>query len=194
MKTLLRYLIVLILSLFLPSGCATIPRNIETPTGGISGDYFSPLQILGISNKRTVTLNRPNSHNLFEERYTIEVPVGTEFIIPAMRNWDLTFGKLTPDTVEAHANGGVATLLPREFSRGLVNIYVERIYAPDYSVSPPKQTATIVVQFRLIGDELKRKWFGGTNYHLIYLGKPEQHPKIKKVELLYEKWRLNPDS
>ena len=192
MKTLLSYLILLILSFFLLSSCATVPRNIETTTGGISGDYFSPLQILGISSKRTVTLNRPN-FNEFEEHYTIEVPVGTEFIIPVMRSFNLAFGKMVTNTVEAHAYGGEAIVHPRGFGHSMVNIYVDRIYAPDYSVSPPKQTATILVQCRLVSDETGRKWFGGTNYHLIYLGKLEENPKIRKFERLYESWKSNPD-
>lgn len=171
------FLFLSVVSLFL--GCATAPKDLETPSGPVPGDQFGPMEIVGIISKSTTTLNQPNSNRIFEEEISIDVPVGTEIIIPAIRGWRLAYGEVDPNTIESHI--GTSAQAPRwtiddhHFGFGLVNVFVKDVNAPDMRANPPKQTATIQVQLILGDDNLDDRWSGMVNYNLICI-KPSALP------------------
>lgn len=165
----LLFLFISVVSLF--QGCATAPKDFETPSGPIPGDQFGSMEIVGVISKSTTTLNQPNSNRIFEEEIIVDVPVGTEIIIPALRGWRLTYGEINPNTVESHI--GTSTQAPswtlddHHFGIGLVNIFIKDVNAPDIRANPPKQTATIQIQLMLGDDNLDDRWSGMVNYNLI---------------------------
>ena len=164
--------VALILGAVFLSGCETRSREFETPAGMVEGDLFEQLLILGVSSKATATLNQRGG-NVVEDTIDIEVPVGTQVIIPALRGWRLAYGEIDPDTFEGHTferSGWISK--DHHYGFGLVNIFVEDINAPDFSVTPARQTATIVVSLVLADDSADDRWFGIVNYNLIYLGRP----------------------
>ena len=155
-------------------GCASEPKPFETPAGASEGQQFGDMEIIGIANHATTSLNRPNFFNPpFDEDVTIDVPVGTEFIIPSIRGWRLVYGELTPNSVDAHLDKPGATALwksaDHHFGQGAVNVFVEDVNAPDLSVTPPKQTARLKVSMGLSDFNGDDRWFGLVNYSLIFL-------------------------
>ena len=164
--------VALILGAVLLSGCETRPREFETPIGPVEGDLFEQLQILGVSYKITATLNQRRGRTVVET-IDIEVPVGTQVIIPVLRSWRLAYGEIDPDTFEAHTfEPGEWNYKDHNYGFGQVNISVLDINAPDFSVTPARQTATIFVSLLLADYNADDRWFGAVAYSLIYLGRP----------------------
>lgn len=172
-----------IVAALLLSACETSPRDFETPTGPVSGDIAGPLVILGVASRATSTLNRPNADQPFEEEVKVNVPVGTEAIIPTVRGWTLGYGSLDPadQSPQPDPNGSLSWK-PEDHHLGLatVNVAVSDIDAPD--VANGTQTATIVVSAWLTDDNTDDKWFGTIRYNLIYLGRPPGRVPIERAE------------
>jgi hypothetical protein len=152
------------------SGCTTTPLNINTPRGSIpSGDLFEPLQVLGVSHRYTQSLNRSNGTAGFSQRVTVNVPVGTETIIPSVQGWTLAYGATDPNDLtdsnwqwrhEDHHLG-------MEF----VDVLVLSVNTPDRNVNPPQQSADIQIRILLRDDNGDDRWFGSVNYSLLFLGR-----------------------
>lgn len=152
-------------------GCGTAPKDWESPLGPLGGDQFGAMEIIGISSKVTVTLNRPDARSAFVEDVTVDVPVGTEFIVPSIRGWRLAYGSLEPDTIQGHAADPNALWhsADRPFGVAAANVFVKDINAPDTSTNPATQTAVIEVTLDLADYNLDDRWFGLVNYSLIFL-------------------------
>jgi hypothetical protein len=168
------------LCIFLLS-CSTISKNVETPTGPQPGDQFGNMTILGFSNKGTASLNRSNAKDNgptlgFAEDVTIDVPVGTQFIVPAVTGWRLNYGGIDPNTEAAHLDTD-PNVHPKwktedhNWGMGQVNVSVKDVNAPDMSATPPKQTATIHISLILSDENGDDSWSGTVFYSLLYLGK-----------------------
>lgn len=166
-----RSLLPLVLGAASLAGCASTEKPWESPFGPLGGQQFAPMEVIGIASRATATLNRPNAQGTFIEDVTIDVPVGTEFILPAIRGWELAYGELDPDTVDAHVGLSPATwkASDRPFGGGGANILVKDINAPDTSVTPPKQSAVIAVSLHISDYNRDDRWFGVVNYSLLFL-------------------------
>jgi hypothetical protein len=154
------------------AGCSTVPLGVETPKGTRPGDVFGRMEILGFSSKLTRTLNQKNQGNqplLFIEHATINVPVGTEFIVPSIKGWWLSYGSLEP----ADFGDGRVSWITTDHNFGLatVNVNVLDIDAPDMSATPPTQTAKIDIEMRLCDVDHEDDWFGFVSYDLLFLAK-----------------------
>jgi hypothetical protein len=163
--------LVAILSLSaLSYACATAPSNFQTPAGPIPGDQTGPFEILGLISRNTSTQHRPDARTDFDETVTVNVPPGTEIIVPAMRGWWLGYGSTTPEDI--------STTIPftwrtedHHFGVAYFDIIVTRIDAVDNSTTPPTQTATIHILGRLTDNNLDDSWWGLVDYTLLCLGR-----------------------
>lgn len=153
--------------------CATSPRDIETPTGPIPGMVSGPLIVLGVADRATSTLSRPNAQT-FIETVDIEVPLGTRVIIPVVRGFDLGFGSTNPqDLSPMPLPESVFTWnhTDHHFGMQAINIAVVDIDAP--APGATTQHARIQIGARLSDDNGDDSWWGVVRYQLIYLG---DHP------------------
>ena len=159
----------------LVSGCATAPREFETPQGPRSGDQLSAFEILGVLSRNTSTLHRPNGQQFFQETVTVNVPPGTDIIVPAMRGYAIGYGRTAPDDLSA-LNTSTFTWFREDHNLGLaaLNVFVEDINAVDTSTTPPSQTAKITIMALLSDDNGDDGWFGTVNYNLLCLGRKNQ--------------------
>lgn len=149
------------------SGCATGPRPLETPSGPSTADATGPFTVIGVISRATSTLNRPNANPYFAEDVLVQVPTGTELIVPAVRGWRLGFGSLEP--ADLSVNPAPETSWNADdhyFGSALVNVYVKDVNAPDASGS---QSATVTVQIALHDINGDDPWWGLVNYSLICL-------------------------
>lgn len=165
--TLTRVLLWSAVTTSLSAACTTLPRTIETPSGPVTtGDVVGPFEVLGVSNRLTTTNNRPTSPNLYEEFVDFDVPYGTEVIVPCVRAWWLGFGKLNPDDW----NDPSATWTSNDHHWGLcdVNVYVDRIYAPDPATLTQKARIGVRLWLRDINGDDQTNC--RVHYSLIYLG------------------------
>jgi len=153
-------------------GCSTGPREIETPQGPRSADQSGPFIVVGVISRSTSTLRRANANSPFEETFTINVPPGTQFVIPAVRGWAAGYGKTVPEDLSPIPDPNASlTWHPNDEHFGLAwfNVFVDRINAVDNSTTPPTQTAVIKVT-AILGDEnLDNEWWGLVNYTLLCL-------------------------
>ncbi|HEX9945487.1 MAG TPA: hypothetical protein VGG03_26030 [Thermoanaerobaculia bacterium] len=154
------------------SACASAPRDFETPTGPRPGNQPGPWIVLGVISLNTSTLNRSDARQNFQETLTVNVPPGTELIVPAMRGWVAGFGSTNPEDLSTVTE---ARWNPDDHHLGLafINVAVEDINAVDTSTSPPTQTAAIRITARLSDNNADDRWFGSVNYTLICFGR---HP------------------
>lgn len=155
------------------ASCATGPREIVTPEGARSADQTGPFVILGVVSRNTSTLRQSNANPPFEETVTVNVPPGTQMIIPAVRGWATGYGSTTPEDLSMPPDPD--TFLrwrhtDEHFGLTWFNVYVDRINAVDSSTTPATQTAVIKVT-AILGDEnLDNEWWAWVNYNLICLG------------------------
>jgi len=156
------------------AGCATAGRVLETPAAPRPADHVGPFEILGVISRSTCTLNRANAHTVFDETVNVNVPPGTELIVPAMRGWVAGFGKIDPN--DCTSNSVEWGYVDHHFGFALLNVGVERINTTDTSTTPPTQTAMIRVQAHLTDDNGDDRWFGYINYTLICLGRRQVAP------------------
>lgn len=150
------------------SGCAGISRRVETP----AGPHFvtnRPFNILGVI-RRTATTENQGSHSgvvSFDE--SVNVPVGTDVILPAVQGWLVGFGHLDPDDLSmSDALGGLATTVhpgQRPLGAEYVYVAVTDINAPSGGL----QTATIRHNFLMTDKNNDDSWFGVVSYHLVCL-------------------------
>ena len=146
----------------------TVTDTIETPVGPSEGQIFAPLQVLGVVARQTSTKNQSDSWRSHFETITIDVPVGTQVIVPCVTKWWLTYGKLTPDVEPDEVTGFQVD--DHHWGSGYVNIRVADINAPDFSSSPPTQSATLELNLWLTDHNHDDQWFGEVAYTLICLG------------------------
>ena len=167
-----RALIPLLLVCLLPS-CATGPRDLETPQGPRPADQVGPFVILGVVSRNTSTLHRSDARTTFSENHTVNVPPGTQLIIPAMRGWAIGYGSTTPDDLSQQPDiNSTVTWHSADHHLGMayLNIYVDRINAVDNTTTPATQTAVITVSGLLTDDNFDDGWWGTVNYTLLCLG------------------------
>jgi hypothetical protein len=147
-------------------GCSTRSAAIITPAGPVHGTLAGPLTILGIATENTETGNQTSAPTVWTESVTIDVPVGTQAIVPAITGLNLSYGaknaRSTPssfvwDTADHHLGFQHASVI------------VTRINPPDPSGA--HQTAEIQVQLFLRDVNGDDPWFGGVGYQLIFLGR-----------------------
>ena len=160
------------LSLFASLSCATTPPDFETPRGPRSGDQPGPWVILGVLNRNTSSLKRANATEPFQEGVRVDVPVGTELIIPTIRGFGAGYGRTDPEDL---SGGGSFTWHAADHHLGVLylNVQVVDINAPDNSTTPPSQSASLTVTALLADDNLDDQWFGTINYTLLCLGRPQ---------------------
>lgn len=159
-------------------GCAaTTPQTIATVEGpAISGIISRPLEIIGVLHLSTTSGNVPNaeqgSHFVTA---TVEVPVGTAVIVPALKGWLLGFGEAQPSSAnpDTHIDWSNSD---HNFGLGSVEVSVTRIDPPNTTTQPPTQTAEISVRFLLGDDNLDDPWFGSADFTLLCLGVPGAQP------------------
>jgi hypothetical protein len=151
-------------------GCSTVSSPVQTPTGSRPGDVFQRLEILGFSSKFLSTASRPDARTGFSERVTIQVPVGTRYIVPAVRGWMLAYGHTDPSDITTAGASFRWVSADHHYGLGLVNVRVLDIDAPDPTTQPPSQTATIEVNARLADVNADDPWFGAVHYTLLFLG------------------------
>ncbi len=154
------------------SGCSN-PVNFQTPTGQQPGDQFGPWIILGVLSRSTSTLSRADGRSTFLETTTVNVPPGTELIVPAVRGITTGFGSTEPADLSVSGGSFEWSTEDHNFGMTMINVSVTDIDAVDTSTTPPTQTATINVSALLTDDDGRDRWFGGVNYTLICLGR---HP------------------
>ncbi|MGH8604285.1 MAG: hypothetical protein ACREXR_16370, partial [Gammaproteobacteria bacterium] len=157
------------LSISLIAGCATVELPFETPFGPTpGGKAFANLQVIGIVSLQTRTGNLSTARPFFSTKALVEVPVGTVFIVPAMRGWDLGYGQLNSlpgsdvrfDWSEEDHHYGL----------GGAYVAVTKINPVNTTVSPPTQTAEIEVNMILTDQDFDDSWFGSAAYTLICFG------------------------
>ena len=150
--------------------CATAPRDFETPQGPRSGDQLVAFDILGVISRITSTRHRSSAFPAFEENATINVPPGTDIIVPAIRGWMIGYGATDPDDLTMVDQ---SRWHPEDHNFGLmiVNVAITRVNAVDNTTSPPSQTATVKVTATLSDDNSDDGWFAAVNYNLICLGR-----------------------
>ena len=149
----------------------TGPRPIETPTGPATGSIFARMEILGISSFLTQTGNRPNAQNQWEEIVDISVPVGTQAIVASQDKWALAFGSLSSllDPLDPNVNPAWNSE-DHNWGVGRASVDILDVNAPDFTVTPAKQTARISVRMNLLDDNGDDSWFGLLGYTLTFLG------------------------
>jgi len=166
----------LILLLFVITGlfaCDSADRPIETPTGP-QMPVFRDMHVIGIIRRTTITGNQkfnaiPSGEPIrfSSEDYEIEVPVGTQLIVPAIKGWVTAYGKTTPDNIEdILADGFTWTIEDHHLAMQSVDVNVTDINAPDGD----RQTANIKVTMLLRDVNSDDPWFGIVGYHLICFG------------------------
>jgi hypothetical protein len=149
----------------------TGPSPIQTPTGPAAGTIFAKMEILGIASFLTQTGNRPNAQKQWGETVGISVPVGTQAIVVSPDLWALAFGGLTSllDPFDPSVNPSWNTE-DHNWGLGRASVGILEITPPDFSVSPPKQTAQIVIRMNLLDQNGDDSWFGLLGYTLTFLG------------------------
>jgi hypothetical protein len=149
----------------------TGPRPIQTASGPAAGSIFAKMEILGIASYLTQTGNRPNAQKQWEEIVGIAVPVGTQAIVASQDQWALGFGALTSllDPFDPSVNPSWNSE-DHNWGLGRASMRILEVAPPDFSVSPPKQTARIVVRMNLLDHNGDDSWFGVLGYTLTFLG------------------------
>ena len=158
---------------------ATHDRQIETPVGPQVGRIFSTFDILGVASLLTQSGNQPNAQKLYEEFVDIEVPVGTQVIVPTPNLWFSGYGKLQPEMLDPLDDNQSASWHREDHNWGLGWFQVSAVdlNAPDFGQSPPKQTAQLHVVMFLSDDNGDDSWFGVAGYTLLFLGHAAQPPR-----------------
>jgi hypothetical protein len=168
----MRRLLVLLSAIVFLS-CSTVSRDVVTPFGSRPGDQVGPFVILGILHRSTSTENRPDGHAQFSENVDVNVPPGTELIIPVVRGYQLGYGTIDPPDFTTSADRQSFTWHPDDHHFGVaaLNVSVDRINAVDNSTTPPTQTARVVVDGKLADVNGDDRWWGSVNYTLLCLGR-----------------------
>lgn len=153
--------------------CATVPTTVQTPTGGAGGDLFKPMTVLGLSQRATCTGNLPDAGRYWDSEpgqpIRINIPVGTEAILVGIKGWWLMYGSQNPDYCSGSEVYG--EIDDQHWGSGFVLVSVSDIDAPNFSVTPATQTATIRVQMSLRDNEPDDPWTGMVTYSLLFLGR-----------------------
>lgn len=154
------------------SACVTSPREVETPTGPVLGTVTGPFVILGVADKATGTMNRPDGRTTFIETVRVDAPVGTEVIVPVLRGWELGYGSTTPaDITQQPLPESTFTWNAADHHLGMGNV---NIAVTDINAAAPgatTQSATIQIAARLNDDNGDDPWWGVVRYELIFLGR-----------------------
>ena len=152
---------------------STSERYIETPVGSKVGHIWGPLQILGISSYLTQRGTAPHDDLDYDELRTINVPVGTVAVVPMPNLWFLGHGELDPGMIDPLDENGFLTWHPKDRPWGLgwVHVSVVDVNEPDYTASPPAQTAQLRIKLHLCDVNADDSLFGAVGYTLMYLGR-----------------------
>jgi hypothetical protein len=153
------------------SACATSPRQIETPTGPVLGTVTGPFVVLGVADKATGTLNRPNGANDFIETVHVDAPLGTTVIVPVLRGWELGYGSTSPaNLTQQPLPESTFTWSSADHHFGIGNVNVAVIDIDAAAPGATTQSATVQVAARLNDDNGDDPWWGVIRYELIFLG------------------------
>jgi hypothetical protein len=155
------------------AGCATTaPSTIETIEGpATNGVIARPLEIVGVLNLSTTSGNVPNASQSQFVSATVEVPVGTVVIVPAVKGWMLGYGEAQPNPTDPNNSINWQTE-DHNWGLGNVEVSVVKINPPNTLTNPPTQTAELSIRFYLSDDNQDDSWFGAVSYHLLCLGVP----------------------
>lgn len=154
--------------------CSTGDRQIETPQGTRSADQTGPWEILGVISRNTSSLSQPNGRDGFSEDIKINVPPGTQIIIPALRGYLFGYGSTDPADL---STPGATDQRPNwhtedhNLGYAAINIFVKDIDAVDNSTTPATQTATVTIQANISDENGDDNWWADVNYNLLCLGK-----------------------
>jgi hypothetical protein len=158
---------------------ATHERQIETPVGPQVGKIFATFEILGIASFLTQSGNQSNAHKIYEELVNIEVPVGTQVVVPSPNLWSLGYGNTEPEMLDPLDDNQSASWHSEDHNWGLgwFQISAVDLNAPDFSQNPPKQTAQLRIAMVLSDDNGDDSWFGIAGYTLLFLGHAPRPPR-----------------
>ena len=162
-----------LIALLTVAACAS-DRDIQTPVGPVSGQVAGQFIVLGVAFKATSTGNRPNAGTVFRETVDLDVPAGTEVIVPALTGWDIGFGSTDPEDLSPQAAPESVfnwRATDHHYGWSRVGVVVRDIDA--LAPGATTQRARIEVQATLTDNNLDDPWWGVIRYQLIFLGR---HP------------------
>jgi hypothetical protein len=154
------------------TGCAgTSHTDIQTVEGPITNGIVSrPLVVLGLVKLATRSGNLTQFQGTHEIQATVDIPVGTAVIVPAVDGWLLGYGSAQARSDDAFD----WTTEDHNYGIGFVDVTVTKINPPNTISQPPTQTAELVISFALSDDNQDDPWFGGVGYTLLCLGVPDR--------------------
>jgi len=166
-------------------------RNIETPTGPAVGSIHGRMEILGIASFLTQTGNQPNDQRQWEEIIDIAVPVGTHAIVVSQDYWVLAFGSLTEnvDPLDPNQNPGWNTE-DHNMGLGRASVAITDVNAPDFTASPPTQTARILVRMNLLDENGDDSWVGLVGYTLTFLGVAQRNVILTAISTIEREQKI----
>ena len=146
-------------------------RPIQTSTSPDNdGEYFRGLDIIGFSKYQVSTDNQSNAQNPLVRIERINIPIGTDAIIPSVEGWLFGFGMLQPTgQTDGELSGYRPLVQAKKLALGQFHVFVDRIYPANLSASPPIQQADIKIIAYLVDENVSQPWFGKVDYHLIFL-------------------------
>jgi hypothetical protein len=159
-------------ALVLIAACSTSPREIQTPNGAVAGQVNGPFVVLGVASRATSTLSRPNGNTFVQTVRLLDVPAGTEVIVPTITGWDLGYGSTTPADLSGQTTPeSTFDWNPADHHLGLarIDISVTDIDAP--APGATSQSATLRIGAQLADVNGDDPWWGVIRYQLIFLGR-----------------------
>jgi len=159
-------------ALALLAGCSTSPREIQTPTGAIRGQVNGPFVVLGVASRATSSLNRPNGMTAFIQTVRIDVPAGTEVVVPALIGWDLGYGSTLPADLSGQVTPeSTFTWTPTDRSLGMARVDISVTDIDALAPGATTQSATLRIGMQLADSHGDDPWWGVVRYQLIFLGR-----------------------
>jgi len=109
----------------------------------------------------------------------IDVPLGTQVIVPSPNRWCQGYGRIEPEMLDPLDDNQSASWHSEDHNWGLgwFQISAVDVNAPDFSQNPPKQTAQLRVAMFLSDDNSDDSWFGVAGYTLVFLGNAQRPPR-----------------
>jgi hypothetical protein len=154
------------------AGCSTSGRDIQTPTGAVSGQVNGPFVVLGVASRATSTLSRPNGETFLQTVRLLDVPAGTEVIVPTVTGWDLGYGSTAPADLSGQTTPeSTFHWNATDHHLGFARIDVSVVDIDALAPGATTQTATLRIGAQLADGNGDDPWWGVIRYQLIYLGR-----------------------
>lgn len=152
------------------AGCTTATQPIATPTGNVTGIVQGPMVVLGTEARRTST-GKIEDGAEFRVRLSIDVPVGTQVIVPSITGYSVGFGETEPEDINLIDPSAPTYTWKRDDKHfGALQLSVLPVDIDAAAPGATSQTAQFVVLMRLLDGGADDKWWGTISYNLLYLG------------------------